>query len=1799
MLRSFLSFICLLIGVCMLNAQSLWLDVPASAAPSVGERRIVPDKFRAMRLNINTLQSALAQAPEAFSPAANAENLPIIEVPTPDGKTSRFQIVETPVMASALQEKYPDIRCYTGRGIDDHTAKIKLDVTPWGFHAMVTSVKDGAYFIDPMVHGNRDFYVVYFKKDYLAKPEHALWNCGNATPEGALELEAGHTEISTEAADFQGDTKLRRYRLALACTGEYAAFHGGTKPLVLAAMNTTMNRVNGVYETDFAVTMKIIPNNDLLIYLNAGTDPYTNNDGGTMLSQNIANCNSVIGITNYDMGHVFSTGGGGVAFLGVICSGNKAGGVTGLGSPIGDPFDIDYVAHEMGHQFGGPHSFNGTAGSCSGNGSAANAVEPGSGTTIMAYAGICGAHNVQPNSNAYFHAKSMINMTAHAITGTGNTCAEKITTTNHNPDVNAGLNYTIPKSTPFALTAIGSDIDADTLTYTWEQMDAAVTTSPPVATSATGPLFRSFTGTTSPTRVFPRMVDIVNNVTPTWEKLPSVARAMNFRVVLRDNDWLAGCTDEDDALITVSGTSGPFLVTVPNTNILWNVGTTQTVTWDVANTTAAPVSCANVRILLSTDGGFTYPVELAASEPNDGSATILVPNNVGNTCRVKVEGLGNIFFDISNANFRIDPPLVPTFFLTTNVMSSTVCAGLDATFNLDLSSVLAFNTPTNITITGAPAGATLNISTNPVVPAGSATVTISNLTPAMAGVYTLNIQAVGGAITRNAAVTLTVLPGAPSEAILTSPVNGETGISTVASLNWGATFADAAVVEVATNPTFSAGSIVSTQTVSGSTASVAGLISPLVYYWRVRTSNTCGEAAYSPVFAFQTGGPSCDHNFSSTDVPKVIDQATINSVVSTLTIAENNTIEDINVNLAIDHSYIGDVDVRLVSPFNDTIDLFDRPGVDGPASGFGCDSDNADLTFDSQAAQDATVLENQCNGTPPALSGTFQSIESLTVLSGKNTQGLWQLLVTDNYPEDGGAVTAWSLSFCYPVSAAMGNILANNPLSVPTGGSGNVETANLQMTISGASNQGQYLILSLPEHGALTLNGAPLAVGDMFTQADIDAGLIAYTHNGDASIADNFHFDALDSNNNGWVHNGIFNIIVQINNLVATAVQTQEVLCYNGATGQITVSATGLNGAYTYSLNGGVAQGSNVFNGLSAGTYTVVVTGQFGYTISANSVTLANAVEIMASAAVATDDITVTASGGTGALEYSLNGVDFQPGNTFNDLLNGVYVVTVRDENGCTASTEAIVAVNSLLITVNLQDTISCAGGTNGSVSINVGGGEMPYSYSLNGGTGQSSNIFTGLSAGTYTVIVTDNLGFSATTPAIVLTEPAAIMASATAVLNAVTVTASGGTGALMYSLNGGAYQVSNVFAGVTNGTYIVRVQDENGCTVLATVTVDVPPLVLSASNTATLNCFGGAEGMIIAFGSGGILPYEYRLNNGAYQSSNMFLGLTAGTYLVWVRDAAGTEASFTATINQPSQVTVSVLVNYNDATAIFSGGIPPYSVTTNAPNIDLQNLANGTYTLNVTDANGCSTSTTFTVNVLPLVWSVLISNVTCYGDMDGSATFVPTGGIPPYTYSFDGGPYQSSNTFPGLVGGEHTIDILDSDGTQVSGTIMVSEPVEVLVDATVFGNTIDADAIGVLPIQFSLNGGLSQTSGTFSNLSPGTYTIVVTDANGCTASIGNLTVTTGVVEPATVWGLTVSPNPGSGLFQLTMQQAPASLRAEVFDAAGRLLRALNFAPNGGQFTTSIDLRELPNGTYLLRLTDGQQWGGVRLSKVE
>jgi hypothetical protein len=665
----FLSIILLATSV-FANTDSIWQEVNDSALKQRPmERQISPDVYKTFSLNRTVLNSVLDRAPIEFSDAARV-NPVILTLPMPDGTMARFSIESSPIMEAGLAEKFPEIQTFRGQGIDDPTATVRFDVTPAGFHAMVLS-HHGTTYIDPYAKGDTDHYVSYHKTDLSRNGKDHI--CLVGTKDSPILSKVNEYKIFGEDGDTNSvinGANLRTYRLALAATGEYTAVFGGTVVGAMAAMTTSMNRVNAVYERDVAVRMVMVANNNLIVYTNGGTDPYTNDDGFAMLPQNQTTLDTVIGTANYDIGHVFSTGGGGVATLNSPCNAStKARGVTGLGNPTGDGFDIDFVAHEMGHQFGGNHTFNT---SCGGNRSAGAAYEPGSGITIMGYAGVCGAQDLDLHSIDTFHVRSLEEIVGFLSTG-GGTCGVATPTNNTPPTVTitGGTTFNIPKQTPFTLSATGTDANGDTITYDWQQYNLGAATSAVPNTDSDGvakPIFRPYLPTTG-ARTFPQLTYILNNqnVPPstygpfsllTGELLPAMTRAMTFQVIARDNRANGGGINTATATVNVDGNSGPMAVTSPNTNVTWGAGQ-QTITWSVANTNVAPVNAANVKISYSTDGGLTFPTVLAASTPNDGSQAVTIPVGNTTTARIKIEAVGNIFFDISNVNFTVNGIAAP------------------------------------------------------------------------------------------------------------------------------------------------------------------------------------------------------------------------------------------------------------------------------------------------------------------------------------------------------------------------------------------------------------------------------------------------------------------------------------------------------------------------------------------------------------------------------------------------------------------------------------------------------------------------------------------------------------------------------------------------------------------------------------------------------------------------------------------------------------------------------------------------------------------------------------------------------------------------------------------------------------------------------------------------------------------------------------------------------------------------------------------------------------------------------------
>ena len=856
-------------------------------------RTSFPSEFKLFNLNLGPLRQELMSVADSATHDGT-----IISLPNADGGMERFEVFEASNFDAKLQAQFPEIRAFSGRGITDRYAILKLSISPQGIQTMVFRTDNLNEFIEPF-SDDHSVYAVF--RSHREKGE-LPWACSTEERSMIGEIKSQMPELPESSAG-----QVKTMRLAQSVTAEYSNFFGATSAaqlsLVLAAINATMTRCNGVYEKDLAVHLNLIPNESAIIYYDPNTDPYSpasSGAGGAWNSELQNNLTATIGAANYDIGHLFgATGGGGNAgCIGCVCvDGSKGSGFTSPadGIPMGDNFDIDYVVHEQGHQMGANHTFSHTL-----EGTGQN-KEVGAGITIMGYAGIT-SEDPAPHSIDIFHETSIAQIQANLAT---KTCPVTVNmTANHPPVVTPVGPYTIPISTAFALTGIATDPENDPLTYNWEQNDNATTSgtaSVASPTKATGPNWLSFPSTASSTRMFPRLSTILAGlfVTPPLpggdaicniEALSSISRTLNFRLTVRDNNPYVpgvktGQTQFADTVVTVTNTAGPFKVTSPNTNVTWAGGSSQTITWDVANTTAAPVSVANVKISISFDGGQTFPVVLANSTPNDGTETLTIPNTGTTQGRIKIEAVGNIFFDISDANFMITGPTpTPT---PTNTFTPTP-------------------TPSN-TNTGTPSPSPTNTNTN----------TATNTpTPGQTPCNVTTFSYTGPAVA--------IPDNAPAGVNFTIPVSGA---STISDLNFrfdGTQSADP-------------------------------------------TSTTPG----------------------------------------------------------VNHSWVGDLVVKITSPGGTTVSAFDQPGV--PASTFGCNSNNlAQLVLDDDGG--LPPVENQCGASTDAAfpTGSFAPNNPLSAFDGQNPNGNWTINIGDNAASDTGSARAFSLVIG---SACAGT---STPTSTPT-----------------------------------------------------------------------------------------------------------------------------------------------------------------------------------------------------------------------------------------------------------------------------------------------------------------------------------------------------------------------------------------------------------------------------------------------------------------------------------------------------------------------------------------------------------------------------------------------------------------------------------------------------------------------------------------------------------------------------------------------------------------------------------------------
>ncbi|WP_161554603.1 reprolysin-like metallopeptidase [Sinomicrobium soli] len=995
-------------------------DIPSGLVKNAG----TPDGYL---LRSDALRAQLGTATSRSLSARSGGT--VVSFPVRHGGTEAFRISETPVLSPALAGKYPGIRSYRGVSLQHPGTEIRFSMDHLGLHATVHDA-EGTYYLNPS-ETEKDRYYLASRQDF--SPYEKAFTCAfmaDARPMGIIPPQGN------PSGNGPDDGVLRTYRMALACTGEFAQYHiaqagvtQGTdtekKAAVLAAMNTIMTRVNGIYARDLSVFLQLVDHNDTLIFLDPDTDGMTNDRGRTLIEEIQPIIDSLIGADHYDIGHVFSTGAGGIAELGSLCTENKARGVTGTSSPIDDPFAIDYVAHEIGHQFGATHTFNNYCGDERSN---HTAVEPGSGSTIMGYAGIC-PPNIQVNSDAYFHAVSISQVWEHIASGS---CAITESTGNLPPAADAGDDRVIPAGTPFVLTGTASDPDGDVLTYSWEQADNQIYEGYPDASSPGGPLFRSYPPSEIPERYFPRPEDIFSgSLSNAWEVLPATGRELNFSFLVRDGHPGGGQTGSDRVRLTVTADAGPFTVSSHNTTATLTAGHPETVTWDVAGTHSGAIGAETTDIFLLPGNDLNNRVLLAEGVPNSGEATVVVPGGISTSeARIMVKPADQVFFAVNGANLTVVPA---DYTMDFEALSQTACTGEEAVYTFVYHTYNGFPGTTLFSAT-APEGIDVTIDPESATADGTeVTVTASGSIP---GTYTLQLTGTSGDSTPEIPLTLTLHDTGFAPVALTLPENGATDIPPEGvALEWEAP-PNAGSYEIQLSETPDFATAVQQDTVAFPVFRPSSLRNDRTYYWRVRPLNPCGAGAYGSPFSFSTPATGC-HTYTSSDTV-VIPENSSGTVTSVLEITDNDMITGgITVSLDITHSWAADLTVTLTSPSGTAVRLFSDicPG-----------SENINAVF-----SDAGAPVN-CNNNP-AIGGTVRPEQALTAFRGERTEGTWTLSVTDNHISDGGTINAFGITRC-PDPAADNFVIETAEVSCEGNSDGIISVTAMvalpyQVTISG------------------------------------------------------------------------------------------------------------------------------------------------------------------------------------------------------------------------------------------------------------------------------------------------------------------------------------------------------------------------------------------------------------------------------------------------------------------------------------------------------------------------------------------------------------------------------------------------------------------------------------------------------------------------------------------------------------------------------------------------------------------------------
>jgi len=1112
-MNKILTIVCLLAGPMLLQAQNFFRYEPKEPASlqNRSDREVIPSKYAHFTLGLSQIQNYLSDAPMEALGTGSRQQHKELNVPMPDGQLETFFVYEAPVMEQGLAIKYPGIKSYKGYNADQSKV-IRFDIGSYGFHGAIRT-RQGDIYIDPYVKGFSENYISYFTKHH--NPE-ANSSCGVSDEVHPLRRD----NYKPQEVARSGNVNLHVYRLAIACTGEWGAVRG-TKERALSDMITSVNRLNLIFENEMASRMILVADNDKVLFLDPDTDEYTEaNQGRSLLTQNTRVLNTFLGVNTYDLGHIYTRGCtdvGGVAFLGSMCTNvTKGAGVTCHSSNNIINISVQIAAHEMGHQFGANHTFN----NCGGNEATGNAFEPGSGSTIMSYGGLCGSNNVQGFNDDYYHHASLVEIyNGLRVEGAGAfTCAQQMPTSNTAPQaeilVPEGL--VIPIRTPFYLRGRGIDPDDNNvLTYAWDQKDLGPSTSlgEPILN---GPSFRALAATPNPVRLFPNKSSIFTRIPNIREVLPTYTRVFNFAFVVRDNHPEGGVAAWDQIRFNANENAGPFTVTSQNSGGNFTKGQEIDVTWDVNNTNIAPVNATHVDIYLSVNDALFDDMDnmipLAIRVPNNGAAKVVLPNVNTARGRIVIAGHNHIFFDVSDFPMIISEPTEPKSYFDLAFSTEQRCLPVEIDLTLTTAGLGGYDGKMNFEVIGLPVGANIDIPTSSVDVNQVLGLKMDFSNDVPTGLYELTIVGsgeVGDTIRRT--VFVDVISTNYSDFALAGPEDGLTGSSVLVNFTWEPSQnATEYEIQVATSPAFTPESIISSGiTANSNFTPVATFDKSLILYWRVRPINSCGVGAWSELRALSTESAACEE-FSAVNLPVTISASLPVTREGIINITKSGIISDVNVKrLRIAHQNFRDLTGTIISPAGNRVVLFQNQCLGNRTFNGG---------FDDEA--------------PRPFSCTFTAgfqyrpqIDKLEVFNGQNILGAWRVELTDNAVENGGSFNEMVLEICSSITLNSPFLVNNDTLRMFPRNT-RVIGADLLQTRDDDNTADQliYTIVRMPRFGQLTIDGNPVSVGTTFTQTAINNGQLSYRNTEDTE-EDAFAFTVIDGTG-GWVSTTNFTILV-------------------------------------------------------------------------------------------------------------------------------------------------------------------------------------------------------------------------------------------------------------------------------------------------------------------------------------------------------------------------------------------------------------------------------------------------------------------------------------------------------------------------------------------------------------------------------------------------------------------------------------------------------------------------------------------------